>query len=325
MATYFIQSHSGTGKHLNVSGNNQISDHRNVNVYNYSGGNDQKWIIEYLNTYDIYPQLIQCTNNSSYGLNAYRVGTNWNCDIMPTSGNFNDALVVFEGTGITNEFFIKLKNYSNRYLTAEGTTSGSNTSWQAKQSSGNAQKWKITLVSGGGTAKSLSMPAGKNCNWNQKHSRVTDIFGGSACTLVTGLDVANFYSVNTTGYVPEDMYSTVYWTTEGRYTRVVPGPGTIGDKLAEFGTDADRMASIKSEIDAGRPVVVNIGPDDNNNHTVFAFGYTNNASSYSDILVHDPVDMNTSSIYGRIVTLYNAMDYNGDKFNIRSIRQTYAS
>ena len=170
-----------------------------------------------------------------------------------------------------------------------------------------------------GSAKTLAMPSGKNCNWNQKHSGVTKFFGASACTLITGLNVGNFYATTSAGYTPTNMNSSTYWTSAG-YTWAVPGPGQIGGKVCEGSSKATCLARIKTEIDAGRPVVVNIGSI-TANHTVFAYGYNNSAKDFSNILVHDPANMTTSSVNGRVTDLQNAMNYSSRQ-GIWSLRLT---
>jgi hypothetical protein len=313
MAIYKIVSHGGSGLPLNVYGSGTITGRRNVCIWSDTGSVDQQWSIASLGS----NQTVKSVNNTNYMLNAYR--TNWNCDVYTLN---SDSYVNFISLG-SDLYRIQLKSTTTRYLTATGTTSNSNVDWQALNSTSSAQKWKITVVGGGTNSKILTIPTDRICNWNQKNIAVTQYFGTSACTLVTGLDVANFYSTNTNGYIPENMNSTTYWGPGG-YTREVPGPGTIGDMVCENTTKQICLARIKSEIDNGKPVVVNIGSV-NDNHTLFAYGYVNSASDYSDIKVFDPANLDTSSIYGRIVDLYNAMDYNGDKFTIWSLRLTYSS
>jgi len=332
MANYSIISHNGTGKYLNVYGSGTINARRNVVIWDNSGSNDQKWVIDSLTG----QQTVRSVNNPVYGLNALR--TTWNCDVIPIAGN-TDAKVTFVlvSSGI---YRIRLVSDTSKYLTADGTASGSSVSWKALNSSASNQKWKLVAIGGstggdtggntgsgnGGTtgsqtgnSRTLGMPSGPRCNWSQKHSGVTNHFGTGACTLVSGLDCANFYATNGVGYTPNDMRGETYW--KNGFTRNIPGPGVIGGKVE--GSKAYLLSQIKSEIDAGRPVIINIGPAEDKNHTVFAYGYTNNAQDFADIKVYDPANLDTTDIAGRDVTLYNAMDYNHDYFNIRSLRLTY--
>ena len=316
MAIYKIVSHGGSGLPLNVYGSGTITGRRNVCIWSDTGSVDQQWSISSLGS----NQTVCSVNNLNYMLNAYR--TNWNCDVYTLN---SDSYVNFISLG-SDLYRIQLKSTTTRYLTATGTASNSNVDWQALNSASSAQKWKITVVGGGGgaTSKVLPMPAGRNSNWNQKYSEVTQYFGTSACTLVAGLDVANFYSTNTSGYVPYDMSGETYWIPGVGYTWAVPGPGTIGSKVCENSAKGVCLARIKSEIDGGKPVLVNIGSS-TDNHTLFAYGYINGAADFSDIKVYDPANLDTSDIHGRVVDLYNAMDYNGDKFTIWSLRPTYIS
>ena len=313
MATYKIVSHNGAGLPLNVYGTGTITGRRNVCIWTDTGSNDQKWSIENLGS----NQVVRSMNNTNYALNAYR--TDWNCDVYTVN---SDSYVNFLSLG-NDVYRIQLKSDTTKYLTATGTASNSNVNWQTLNASATTQKWKITTITGGGggtgTSKILSMPSGPRCNWNQKHNGVTQYFGTGACTLVAGLDVANFYATNGVGYTPSSMNSTTYW--QGGYTWKVPGPGVIAPKIT--GTKAQLLARIKSEIDDGHPCIVTIGYSADPSHTVFAYGYKNAAADYADIYVYDPANMTTSDIAGRVVDLYNAMDYNHDYFNIFSIRPTY--
>lgn len=94
-------------------------------------------------------------------------------------------------------------------------------------------------------------------------------------------------------------------------------------KVCENASKVRCLTRIKSEINDGHPVLVNLGSA-SANHTVFAYGYLNEATDYSDILVHDPANMNTGDINGRVANLANAMRYSR-KASIWSLRPTYKS
>lgn len=314
MGTYKIISHNGAGLPLNVYGNGTITDRRNVCIWNQTDSNDQRWSINSLAN----NQLVRSMNNTNYALNAFR--SNWNCDVYTVN---RDSYVNFIALG-NNLYRIQLKSDTSKYLATTGTASNSNVNWQAYNSSSTSQQWQVTLV-GSITPPSegsriLTMPSGRNCNWNQKHIGVTKLFGRSACTLVSGLNAANFYSTNANGYTPSDM--SPYWTSAG-YTWGLPGQGKIGRKVCENASKARCLAQIKSEINCGHPVLVNLGSA-SANHTVFAYGYVNGAADYSDILAHDPANMTTGNINGRAVDLANAMSYS-KKTSIWSLRPTYQS
>lgn len=319
MGTYKIVSHSGSGLPLNVYGSGTISGRRNVCLWTDTGSSDQRWSITNLGS----NQVVCSMNNTSYALNAYR--TDWNCDVYTVN---TDSYVNFLSVG-NGIYRIQLNSDTTKYLTAEGSSSNSNVKWSVLDASSNAQKWEITQVtttSTSGGSKILSMPSGPRCNWNQKHSGVTQYFGNSACTLVAGLDASNFYATDGVGYTPSSMNSSSYWISGVGYTWKIPGPGKIGTKQ-EFttSTQSAALAYIKEQIDAGCPVLISIGTSSSASHTVFGYGYKNGASEYSDIYVYDPANTDTSDISGRAVDLNNAMDYNHDYFNIRNVYPTSRS
>lgn len=142
MAYYNIVSHAGTGKYLNLYGSSSTSmNGRNVTIYNSTGSNDQKFKIASLTGT---PQVF-CATNEAYALNAYRSGTNWNCNTHTASDNITDSQVIF--TKVSGDIYtIRLANYSNRYMTAEGTASGANVSWQAANNA-TSQQWKLIETS----------------------------------------------------------------------------------------------------------------------------------------------------------------------------------
>ena len=142
MATYNIISHAGSGRCLNIASSSSITNGTNVNVYAATGSNDQKWVIDSLTSAQ--EQYIKHFSNQAYALNAYRVGTNWNCTLYKAAGNADGSLIITKvSTGV---YTIRLSKHSNRYLTAEGNTNSANVSWQAYTGAAN-QQWKISAVS----------------------------------------------------------------------------------------------------------------------------------------------------------------------------------
>lgn len=310
MPVYRLKSHNGTGLYLNVQTSTTISGRTNVTLYSDTARNDQEWLIDSLSS----NQQVRTMNNTNYMLNAAR--STWNCDVYLDNA---DTKINFQALG-NSIYRLQLASEPTRYLTATGTSLGSNVNWQLLSTSSSAQRWLLEYVPAdpGPSERILEMPVGPRCNWNQKNYAVTQYFGASACTLVAGLDAANYYATNGIGYTPASMLN--YWISGQGFTWQIPGPGTIE---AEIGgkTQEQFLAIMKSEIDAGHPVLVNIG-EANNNHTVFAYGYVNSAATKSDIYVYDPANMDTGNIAGREDTLYGAMAYNSNRFTIRSLRPT---
>ena len=130
----------GAGKCLNIYGENVSSHYNNQNVclWSDSGTNEQKWYITQIGD----GAYIKSVIDDTFGLNVYRTGDPWNCDLYPISGNETDALVDFILT--SNGYKIKLHNY-DLYLTAGASSDGSNVYW-ASSSSSLYQVWSLTAL-----------------------------------------------------------------------------------------------------------------------------------------------------------------------------------
>ena len=326
--SYHFVSHGGSGKCLNVYGDEQVSNNRNVCLWTKDTSGAQNWIIRQTDAgVKIFTAL-----DSRYALNYYwssGQGSPGNCDIYPEEGNDTDSCVVLSPVDEDADIYrIKLANY-DLYLTAMGASDNSDVRWEPLADNDNTQSWKLQEFYPGGegatSSKVLTMPAGICCNWNQKHPRVTQLFGESACTLVAGLDVANFFADNGVGYEPEDMEGSVYWVPEG-FTWLIPGPGRIGSATPNYSTSPAAQIQarqcIREIIDEGHPAVIAMGPDGDHSHTVMCYGYNNNAASDADLLVYDPANLDRTSLTGRVTTLDDAMDYSS-RFKIRNVRATY--
>ena len=131
---------TGTGKFLNIYGNNvtTLSNHQNVCLWSGSGTNEQKWYVSSVGSGVFIKSII----DYSYGLNVYRTGNPWNCDLFPVSGNETDAMVDF--ISVNGGYRIKLHNY-DLYLSSSSSSNGSNVYWNAL-SSGLYQIWSLTSV-----------------------------------------------------------------------------------------------------------------------------------------------------------------------------------
>ena len=123
---------------MNIYGDNVTSHYNNQNVclWTDSDTNEQKWSIGNIGNSTYIKSII----DSSYGLNVYRSGNPWNCDLYPINGNETDAMVDLIWTN--NGYKIKLHNY-NLYLTAGSSSNGSNVYWSSSSSSV-YQVWEIT-------------------------------------------------------------------------------------------------------------------------------------------------------------------------------------
>ena len=148
--TYRIKScyNTSTNRYLNVYGNEQVSNNRNVCLWTLdASANAQKWV--YSNFSD--NSKLVTALSSTYALNYYWLngqGNPGNCDIYPHSNNDTDSALTIVAINASstaqNMYRIKLKNY-NLYLTAAGDYDNADVSWQA-YSGTSAQTWKFEDV-----------------------------------------------------------------------------------------------------------------------------------------------------------------------------------
>ena len=129
MATYTISPLSAPTRSLNIASSASITNGTQVNIYATSGSNDQNWVVDSLTSTS--RQYIKHFSNQAYALNAYRSGTNWNCTLRKASGNIDGYVILTKVANKTNVYTIRLSEYSNRYLTADGTGNSAKCSWRA--------------------------------------------------------------------------------------------------------------------------------------------------------------------------------------------------
>jgi hypothetical protein len=140
---------------LNVNGNEQASNNRNVNIYGFSSSaKAQIWKVQnFSGGLKIVSKLSE-NYSSTYVLDYGRItGNVGNCDIYPTdntAANNQDTCVALENynsnTPTTNIYYIKLANHTNMYLTASGEGDGKDVRWANKNTSNNYQAWKLVEV-----------------------------------------------------------------------------------------------------------------------------------------------------------------------------------
>lgn len=301
--TYKIKSKL-SGKCLNVYGNNvtSITPHQNVCIWSDSGSNEQKWVISSLTAAGV---AVRTAIDTTYGLNAYRTGSPWNCDLYKILGNESDANVNLISTN--GYYKIQLWAHTSYYLTAGGTADGSNVYWTTA-TGGDNQLWSIseTPVL---TQKTLSMPQ----NLNQKYQYNDQCIKDYGCCVCCVGDIAAYYHGGS--------YPLSLMKQDGVYTVNNANCNWGNARYATFSnitlsSDAAYFARIKSEIDANRPAAIQISGG--TTHWVVAYGYTNSASGTSNIMVLDPYNSSSSSATGQTTTLAHSMAEQG-KYSIISL------
>lgn len=302
---YHFVSYAGSGKCLNVYGNEQISNNRNVCLWNKQDTNAQNWVIKSFSG----GTKIVSNLNQNYALNYYwgsGKGNPGNCDVYPEAGNDADSLVVFQAVDSNNNIYrIKLKNY-NLYLTAKGTADGSDVKWESLVSGAKTQEWKLTLFSG--TAPSTGVTLQMPQNLNQKYVGNDAVIRNAGCAVCCACDVASYYRGS--NYTLAEMKTAGVYSTGNAtcYWGNVPSAGF--QAKYDGHTQAEYYAKIRSEITAKRPILIFMSGT--YQHWVVAYGYTSTANDPAAIRVLDPCNTrNVNSTVGRDITLKESLDGQG--------------
>ena len=143
--TYRIKSFAGSGRNLNVYGNEQVSYNRNVCLWSEdTSANAQKWVIQ---SFAAGLKIITALS-STYALNYYWAngqGNPGNCDIYPHASNNQDSCITLVAVNAAENIYkIKLANY-NLYMTAASDADEANVSWE-EHTGAAAQQWKFVPI-----------------------------------------------------------------------------------------------------------------------------------------------------------------------------------
>ena len=293
MATYKITSKLG-GNCLNIYGENVtvLYNHQNVCLWADSGTNEQKWSISSLSS-GVYVKSII---NLLFGLNPYRVGSPWNCDVYPILGNETDASISFVQSG--NFYKIRLTNYSTYYLTAGGNYDGASVYW-ATATNTDSQLWKVEEIPPEGTSKELFMTV----NTNQKYSGNPQWIKDYGCAVCCEADVASYYDSNN-NYTIQDIIDAGAGS---------PSVGAIWSNCPKASftpySAGNYLTKIRTELNSNHPVLIHCKNNAGNEHWVVAYKYTNSASSNANIHVLDPANTSSTQV-GAYRTLAESMNYN---------------
>ena len=135
-------STSALKKCLNIYGSNLTSLYNSINVTLWSedtSSNEQKWEIAELGG-DV---QIKSVIDTAYGLNIYRSGNPYNCNIYKIAGNEADAtfdILAADSNGYRKVRWTSANGSVVKYLTVGGSADGTNVYW-GDVSSSNYQKW----------------------------------------------------------------------------------------------------------------------------------------------------------------------------------------
>lgn len=123
----------------------------------------------------------------------------WNCDVYTSNADtyINFILV---STGV---YRLQLASDTTKYLTAEGTTSGSNVKWAALNNT-TAQQWKITTVSTNDSGSSVATDADQ---LRKEFQKVGDYDGayGLQCVDIVRWYVDTYTTLNSTSGHGKDL------------------------------------------------------------------------------------------------------------------------
>ncbi len=244
--TYRIKSYAGTGRNLNVYGNEKVSDNRNVCLWTQDAtANAQKWIVKEISGV----QKIITALSSTYALNYYwgnGKGNPGNCDIFPHSGNDEDSEVTFIPVDESNNIYkVKLAKYP-LYLTAEKNEDEADVTWE-KHTGASAQQWKFEAVDSDTDTPSYIMLN----NWLKMYTSPTSTATGRDVDIPT---VSEF-----TG---SDGYS--YSFTNDNYWYAYENPYTSGNYINPYAYNQIKKVT-------GSYPIINIGSngeytDENGNY-----------------------------------------------------------
>ncbi len=132
MGFYTIRSHSGNGYYLNVNTTSLLNGRTNVIITTYNGGNKQKWLINSLGS----GVKVHSLSNVNYMLNA---NSSSNCDVYTTN---SDVYINFIKVS-NNVYRLQLKSNTQKYLTVNSSSAGTQAKWAALNTSDNGQLWQV--------------------------------------------------------------------------------------------------------------------------------------------------------------------------------------
>jgi len=332
---YHIVSCNNTNQYLNVSGIEAISDGKNVDIYALdSAASAQRWFVKNStgNT-----KILSGLDFKAFSLDYNTGSPVGNCDMWTDKSAYDTDQIVEISGDDTNGYRIRVVG-RDKYLTAIGTTNGSNVRWDNLVSSGNTQLWKFNLVPNTTTAGladatgtvatsnytttafqqnlnivnvtstrtiSSATPSGGVCKipnisvpFNQYSTKIKNL-NSKFGTACKAFACAAIYS-----YYTQKLISP-YWfpiQSDGSYNLDIKTPiGQITKnayKCFEFVKVPTTALSSIKSTLEEGKPILICCSLSGATHWVAAYGYKNNCASKSDILVVDSVNLNNAVEYG---------------------------
>ena len=301
--TFYEMVNVATGKYMNLAGEHAggaVNNGNTVDLYSRTGSYDQHWCVEYFPYNGATYLRIMCRQGGAwYTLNRHS-GNNscivWHVNQIVAA---DSALELFTVDDANKKYRIALAMTNPMlYLTAVG-----NQLYWRPYAGNDTQLFQFLDPGaapdpGPGDSKRLNMPV----NINQK--AYSEPVFSQGCALCCGVDVSSYYGNSSNNNV--SYFVNNYWGSNG-YSWGAPNAVMTEGKYS--------LSILKTEIDAGRPVVVH-ATGGGTQHWVVAFGYTSNAASTSNILVLDPYQ-------GVERTLHDAMRKTcGNDYSLGRIKTT---
>ncbi|MFR9216525.1 MAG: RICIN domain-containing protein [Ruthenibacterium sp.] len=266
---YYEIKCAANDKFINLYGDHEngvVNNGNIVNLYSRTNNKDQRWALERFGS-DYNVRIVCERGDAWYALN-YNT-QNASCIVWHLDSAANeDTVIQMQPTqSMSSMYYMKLLG-RDLYLTAVGDT----LKWTNNPRS-YAQMFSLVEPgsSSGTGSKRLSMPV----NINQK--AYSEPVKSKGCALCCGVDVSSYYGSSANNNV--SYFLNTYWSNSTGYS--------WGSPNAVMTESTYSLSTIKSEISAGRPVVVH-GKGGGTEHWVVAFAYDNDAASPANVYVLDP-------------------------------------
>lgn len=240
---YRIRSFAGVGRYLNVYGNEQVSDNRNVCLWSKDpSANAQKWIIQ---SFTAGIKIITALS-PTYALNYYwenGQGYPGDCDIYPHANNNQDSCIIMEAVNASENIYkIKLANY-NLYMTAASDADNADVTWE-NHTGTIAQQWKLELVSTTASTVYAAVTSGYsgltddeqevNATYIYNYLRNAGLTKNAACGILGNISAESGFNPGAWEEINNLIkgYGIIQWTPATNFIDYAYDNGVIGNATA---------------------------------------------------------------------------------------------